>query len=174
MKIIYLAAYKAHHPNYDVTYQDINGLRDIGGDMMDVDLEPYDIIIATPPCNYYSKINRSRETSQYSQMTKHLLPSIIQKLNNQDKPYIIENVRSHIINELIKNLKSFHGFIYQHGRHTYWTNIPFSPEGIKQHFEFMRVGPRGKGGTAVKLNKNVQGGFNVHDVVEYWLKVVTS
>lgn len=32
MKIIYLAAYKAEHPNWNIIYQDINGKRDIGGD----------------------------------------------------------------------------------------------------------------------------------------------
>ena len=47
MKGIYLGAYKAHHDSYDIDYQDINGLRDIGGDMLTVDLDKYDFIIAT-------------------------------------------------------------------------------------------------------------------------------
>lgn len=51
-KGIYLAAFKANHPNHNITYQDINGLRDIDGDMLQTDLTPYDFIIATPPCNY--------------------------------------------------------------------------------------------------------------------------
>ena len=79
MKVLYLAAFKANHPNWNITYQDINGNRDIDGDMMDVDLNPYDVIIATPPCNYYSRANYRRETSDYSQATKHLLPSILKK-----------------------------------------------------------------------------------------------
>ena len=29
MKIIYLGAYKANHPNRDIIYQDINGKRDM-------------------------------------------------------------------------------------------------------------------------------------------------
>lgn len=74
MKIIYLAAFKAHHPNWNMVYQDINGKRDIAGDMLEIDLTPYDVIIATPPCNYYSRANYRRETSEYSQKTKHLLP----------------------------------------------------------------------------------------------------
>ena len=61
MKGIYLAAFKAYHPNYDIVYQDINGKRDIGGDMMDVDLTQFDFIIATPPCNYYSRELRPTE-----------------------------------------------------------------------------------------------------------------
>lgn len=31
MKVIYLGAYEAYHPNFDVIYQDINGKRDMGG-----------------------------------------------------------------------------------------------------------------------------------------------
>lgn len=52
MKGIYLASFTALHPNYDIIYQDINGKRDLGGDMMDIirskELGNYDFIIATP------------------------------------------------------------------------------------------------------------------------------
>lgn len=183
MKIIYLASFKAHHPGWNMTYQDINGLRDIGGDMMEVDLDPYDVIIATPPCNYYSKLNRNRETSKYSTMTKHLLPEIIKKLEKIGKPYIVENVRSHIINDLIRSQTDFTGWIYQHGRHTYWTNVPFSPEGIKQKIDFKAVRSRvGVDKTSPDYNnvglnviaKNRQGGDNVHNVIEWWLRVVSG
>ena len=91
-RIIYLAAHKANHPNYNVTYQDIDGKRDVSGDMLEVPIDDYDIIIATPPCNYWSRANFRRETSEYAQATKHLLPNIIRKLEAQNKPYIIENV----------------------------------------------------------------------------------
>lgn len=180
-KIIYLASFQAHHPDHDMLYQDINGERDIDGDMMDVDLTPYNIIIATPPCNYYSKLNRHRETAKYSQATKHLLPEIIKKLEKLDKPFIVENVRSHIINDLIRSM-DFSGFIYQHGRHTYWTNIPFNPKGIVQQIDFKASISR-KDYTkeefkqlcnAMPIAKNRQGGMNVHDVIEYWLEVVKS
>lgn len=80
MKGIYLAAFKASHPNYDIVYQDINGKRDIGGDMMEVDLTPYDFIIATPPCNWWSRANYRRDKSPYALETKHLLPDIIEKV----------------------------------------------------------------------------------------------
>ena len=76
MRGIYLAAYKAMHPNHDIVYQDINGKRDIGGDMMEVDLTPYDFIIATPPCNWWSRANWRRDSSEYSLKTKHLLIDI--------------------------------------------------------------------------------------------------
>ena len=73
MKGIYLASYKANHPNHDIVYQDINGERDIDGDMMEIDLTPYDFIIATPPCNWWSRANYRRNTSLYALTTKHLL-----------------------------------------------------------------------------------------------------
>lgn len=47
MKGIYLASFTASHPGYEIIYQDINGERDLPGDMMDIDLTPYDFIIAT-------------------------------------------------------------------------------------------------------------------------------
>lgn len=172
-KIIYLASFQANHPGHDITYQNINGERDIAGDMMEIDLTPYDIIIATPPCNFYSKLNRFRHTSKYAQETKHLLPEIIKKLHKLKKPYIVENVRSHIINDLIKTQKYYDDFIIQHGRHTYWTNIPFNPKGIKQNFDFKATGKRGDGKIGV-IAKNKQGGSNVHEVIEFWLKVVKA
>jgi hypothetical protein len=181
MKVLYLASFQASHPRFDVTYQDINGKRDIGGDMMEVDLAPYDVIIATPPCNYYSKLNRSRETSIYAQSTKHLLPSIIDKLSKQNKPYLVENVRSHIINSLIKSM-DFNGFIVQYGRHTYWTNVPFNPFNIKQNIDFKSNISRKsvskedfpKLCSAVSMATNPQGGQNVHNVIDYWLDVVKA
>ena len=94
MKGIYLAAFRAEHPNYNIIYQDINGKRDIGGDMMEVDLTSYDFNIATPPCNWWSKANYRRDRSPYALQTKHLLPDIIKKLCEQDKPFIVENVRN--------------------------------------------------------------------------------
>lgn len=91
MKVIYLGAYEAYHPNFDVVYQDINGKRDLGGDMLEVDLKSYDVIIATPPCNYWS-IARGNRCSQYSLDTKHLLPEIIKRLAKENKPFVVENV----------------------------------------------------------------------------------
>jgi hypothetical protein len=165
MKIIYLGAYQAVHPNHNMIYQDINGKRDISGDMLDVDLTPYDVIIATPPCNYWSKARGSKKPSQYSLDTKHLLPSIIKKLIELDKPFIVENVRNKpaFMKEGLYDLPCF---IYHHGRHTYWTNMMFNPKTVDQHFDFKYGG--------VKLVQNTQGGSNVHNVIEYWLKVVKS
>lgn len=156
MKIIYLASYEAEHPNWNITYQDINGKRDLGGDMLDIDLKPYDVIIATPPCNYYSRANYRRDISDYSQKTKHLLPAILNKLKKLNKPYIVENVVNYTL------MKEFYDqdFVYQVGRHTYWKNIPFNPTLIKQKFDNINN---------ISTNKR-QGGENVHLVIEYWLQ----
>lgn len=162
---IYLAAFKAYHPNRNLVYQDINGKRDINGDMLAIDLTPYDYIIATPPCNFYSRCltPKRRETSKYAQKTKHLLPGIINKLSNQEKPFIIENVRSSEIDKLIAATPG-NIYVYQHGRHTYWTNRAFNPSNVAQDYDF-----KGRG---IRVKNNTQGGDNVHDVIEYWLDVL--
>lgn len=161
MKGIYLAAHIADHPNYDMDYQDITGKRDIDGDMMDVDLSKYDYIIATPPCNYWSRANYRRDESEYALKTKHLLPDILDKLRKQDKPYIVENVRNY---ELMKSwgMFEYNCFVYEYGRHTYWTNIPFNPSGISQENDNINN----------ISSKDRQGGKNVHRVLEHWLEVI--
>lgn len=121
MRAIYLGAYEALHPNFNVVYQDINGKRDLGGDMMDVDLTPYDFIIATPPCNFWS-IARGNRCSQYSLDTKHLLPDIIEKIANTGKPYVVENVinkKRFTENGVYEIAEKAGCYIYYIGRHTY-------------------------------------------------------
>lgn len=163
-KIIYLGAYQAEHPNRDMVYQDINGLRDIGGDMMDVDLSPYDIIIATPPCNWWSNaFRKTRKISEYAIKTKHLLPDILSILINIGKPFIVENVRNMPL-FIKEGIFSANCLIYTIGRHTYWTNIAFNATNIHQTKER----------THHQSSKDRQGGENVHDVIEYWLDVVTA
>lgn len=174
MKSIYLAAYEAEHPDFDVVYQDINGKRDIGGDMMDVDLTPYDMIIATPPCNFWS-IARGNRCSQYSLDTKHLLPDILTKLIKLDKPFVVENVinKKRFAENGIYDIAKCN--IYYIGRHTYFTNIDLTDEEIaelnrqnRQDFKY--------GGHTIQYedmsNKKHQGGYNVHLVIEHFLKKV--
>ena len=182
MKGIYLASFTAYHPNYDLVYQDINGKRDIGGDMMEIDLTPYDFIIATPPCNYYSRANYRRETSKYAQLTKHLLPDIIHKLIKLGKPFIVENVRnSRIFNEL--HLFDVPCRIYIIGRHTYWTNIEFRHDDIDQRQDFLMHGyvikyddTNNKSWSSLQnLSRNQrQGGYNVYQVIERFLETIHS
>jgi len=160
-KGIYLASHNAIL-NYDnIIYQDINGTRDIGGCMLDVDLKNYDFIIATPPCNYYSRANYRRETSLYSQKTKHLLPNIIDKLIDLGKPFIVENVRNF---NLFKKLGLFKKgcFVYFHGRHTYWSNIMID-------FTFI---PQKNDNVQNIAQADRQGGDNVNNVINYWVEYI--
>ena len=95
IKGIYLAAGRALHPNHDIIYQDIDGKRDIGGDMLDIDISKYDYVIATPPCNWWSKANPYYWRSEYALKTRHLLPLILIKLAKADIPFVVECVKKH-------------------------------------------------------------------------------
>lgn len=163
MKGIYLGAFKANHPNYKIVYQDINGKRDLPGDMKFVDLQCYDFVICTPPCNYYSRANWRRESSEYALKTRHLLPYMLIKLiwHNNYKPFIVENVLNDSMFEKLGYFK-FPCFIYKIGGHTYWTNVllPVSCiDQIKQNKQYISRSAR-------------QGGVNVHNVIEMFLSII--
>lgn len=100
--------------------------------------------------------------------TKHLLPSILKKLSLLDTPFIIENVRSKEIDKIISETP-FNVHVYQHGRHTYWTNIPFNPKGIEQKYDFKYGGKRA---ATRPLGESSQGGSNVQKVFDYWIEVL--
>lgn len=167
MKGIYLAAYTAVHNEYDIVYQDINGKRDIGGDMMDVELRNYDFIIATPPCNFWSHASGNRH-SQYALDSAHLLPDILYKLEGLSIPYIVENVRN------LKRFKEFgilprdYSITYFIGRHTVFTNVFINPF-IDYDYDFTNVN-----GSCVDvgLRKDRQGNLNVHRIVDRFLKTI--
>lgn len=171
MKGIYLGAYKANHPNYDIVYQDINNKRDIGGDMLQIELSNYDFIIATPPCNYWSVANYRRDTSEYAQKTRHLLPAILDKLIALSKPFVVENVRN-------KPLFTKYGlyekkcYIYTIGRHTYWSNILLPDREINKLKTLQTYDFSNAKGYTVRLKKNTQGGDNVHLVIESFIKIL--
>lgn len=176
MKGIYLGACRAYHNNYDLDYNDIIKTSEhinVIGDMLQVDISKYDYVIATPPCNYYSRANYRRETSEYSQKTKHLLPKILEKLAVSDKLFIVENVRNCKLFTScnIYALCDKYGiFSYEYGRHTYFTNVMINFSNVKQRQDFLNGG--------IKINyhddfsKYREGGFNVHQVIEYWLQRV--
>ena len=168
MKGIYLAAYTAYHPDYDLVYQDINGKRDLDGDMLAVDLNPYDFIIASPPCNVYSRAAGNRH-SDYAVKTAHLLPSILFKLAYFGKPFLVENVRNeNKFRELgLFDFKDV--YVFRIGRHTFWTNIWFY-HWLPFDYEFTSLNPNNYGSCS-DLNKRSerQGSNNVHAVVDRWL-----
>lgn len=177
MKAIYLGAYKALHLDFDVVYQDINGKRDIAGDMLDVDLTPYDFVIATPPCNFWS-IARGNRCSQYSLDTKHLLPDVIKKCAKSGKRFVVENVinKKRFAEHGIYDVAEECGcFIYYIGRHTYFTNVKLEENEIeslksknRQDFKYH--------GKVIKYydmkDTDHQGGYNVHIVIDYFLNKV--
>ena len=173
MKGIYLGSNRARHFNYNIIYQDIEKDKydcDIGGDMLLCDLSEYDFIIATPPCNFWSKANPYWRKSYYSQLTRHLLPDMIIKLGFLDKPFIIENVINKKRFEefgIFNIIRYFNLNIYYVGRHMYITNIE-APLilGVPQQQDFKYGG--------VRINKDGynQGGQNVFNVIEKWLEIL--
>ena len=176
MKGIYLASYKAYHPNYNIDYQDINGKRDIGGDMIDIikskELGNYDFIIATPPCNWWSRANYRRNKSEYALKTKHLLIDTIKELSTCGIPFIIENVRN---DKLFKEygLFDYPLYIYKIGRHTYWSNIKFEYEDIIQKpIVEIRNGKRIYLSSQNIPNSQRQGTKEVHEVIERFLQTI--
>lgn len=168
MKGIYLAACKARHKNHNIVYQDID-LKykpDILGDMLNIDLTPYDFVIATPPCNWWSKANPYWYRSKYAWKTINLLPLTIIKLVESKKLFIIENVINRKRFELlgIYRLCSYYNlYVYEVGRHTYITNIEVDLN-CEQHQDFKIHG--------VRINNDGynQGGSNVAAVIEKFLK----
>lgn len=161
MKILYLAAGKAKLKYDDVTYNDFEIERDLTCDLMEVDISEYDLIVATPPCNYWSRAN-CNIYSEYSQKTKHLLPFIIWKCIAAKKPFIIENVinkrRMYFLNEVKKYC------IYkEHGRHAYFMSHDIDISNVPQVQDFRY------GGRFINKGDNRQGGSNVNNVIEKYI-----
>ena len=171
MKGIYLGAFKAYHPNHNIVYQDINGQRDLDGDMMDVDLADYDYIIATPPCNWWSRANYRRNSSEYALKTKHLLIDILYKLARIHRPFIVENVRNDAQFEK-HGLFSYHNiYVYKVGRHTYWSNEKFDVSHIKQEAKSDYKNGKKRWLSSQGLSRNArQGGEEVHEVIELFIQ----
>ena len=168
MRGIYLGACRAYHPNYNLDYNDIvPGYHiNIVGDMLGVDLSCYDVLIATPPCNYYSRANWRRDISDYALATKSLLPCIIEKFNRSGKLFIVENVRNYSMFKkcgIIDYCNKNGVLIYEYGRHTYFTNLFLNLNNIPQ----INDNIQNKSDSA---NIYRQGGYNVHQVIEYFLK----
>lgn len=173
MKGIYLASFTAYHPNYDIIYQDINGKRDLPGDMLDINLDNYDYIIATPPCNWWSRANYRRNESDYALKTKHLLIDILHKLSSMNKPWIVENVRN---NKFFLEYGLFsipNTYVYLIGRHTYWSNIKFFHDDIVQKPKVEIRNNKRIWLSSQNLPRNQrQGGNEVHEVIERFLETI--
>lgn len=79
---------------YHVTGVDIKpqkhyvGDRFIQADAMEVDWRGYDLIWASPPCQRYSEATPKEHKDSHPD----LLPTVLERLSQQDTPYIVENV----------------------------------------------------------------------------------
>ena len=93
-------------------------------DAMQVDLEPYDFIWASPPCQAYSIGTRKHNRDKHPD----LLEPIRQKLVDSNKPYIIENViGAKLINPVILCGTMFPGLkVFRH--RLFESNIPLIVE----------------------------------------------
>jgi len=156
---LYMCARKHRIPGYNIIYNDIvdyEGI-DLCCDCLNINLEPYDFIIATPPCNYYSRANYRRQTSEVAQRTKHILPKLIEKLSQLNKPFIIENVCN---SSLLPKSKLFE---FEFGQHHFYTNvfmlIPHNSYAIRQNKQY------------ISRNKR-DGNYNVDLVIKYFLEAI--
>lgn len=169
MKILYGCCYKADLNIDDVDYVDVipgllksHNCNYICTSIENIKFTDYDVIICSPPCNYYCRHNWHRETSNYSLSTRHLLPFCINEAYKSGKPFIIENVRNMPMFKKLDIPKDI--YIYTYGRHTYFTNVLLDLSGINQISEDIQN---------ISSNKR-QGGSNVNDVFLWFLSVVTN
>ena len=172
MKGIYLFANRARHPNHDIVYNDIEERYkcDITANALSIPLDEYDFIIATPPCNWWSKANYRRNSSDYALATKQLLPETIKTLSKQSKPFIIENVRNKPLMtkegviDLIEKNNLFSQIV---GRHLYISNVWCDLE-CPQTKDYKMHG--------IRINNDgySQGGANVHRVIEIWINYIEN
>ena len=162
--IIYLASGKANLKIDNVVYNDYIIDREIKDDMINVDLTLFDLIVATPPCNYWSRAN-CNINSEYSQKTKYLLPLIIWKCIALDKPFIIENVINKKRMKFLDEVKRY-CYYQEVGRHCYFTSHKIDLSVIPQKQDFKT------GGVFINKGDDRQGGSNVNNVLEYYIKKV--
>ena len=96
---VYLCSRKHKIPGYDIDYNDIVSRYDV--DILtsceNVNLGAYDYIIATPPCNFWSRANWRRYTSDIARHTKHLLPYCLKKCIDSGKYFIVEKINHQIL-----------------------------------------------------------------------------
>lgn len=178
MKILYGCCYNGvllgnektiHHIDYvDILKCDNkkNG-NFIQEDIMNINLEDYDCIILSPPCNYYSRGNYRREQSKYALETKHLLPDLLDKCLRINKPFIIENVRNKPMFTTM-GLYDKSPFVYHLIRHTYFSNVMLDISNIPQDYEYIQRSKR------TKEHNSREGGINVERVFNHFIKVVEN
>lgn len=169
IKTIYLASGYAKLKAENVTYNDLVVPRENRQHMLDVDLTQYDILIATPPCNFYSYARGASPPSKYALETAHLLLEIIIKFHETGKPFIVENVTNKTTLDFIWAMSADLGlYRFKHARHTYITNIMFDVRSVAEEFDF--------DSSQKLLNpfNDRQGGYQVSAVFDCFVKAAKS
>jgi hypothetical protein len=168
-KVIYLAAGYAKLQEPGITYNDLIIPRENRQDMLSVDLSDYGILIATPPCNFYSYARGSRRPSDYALNTAHLLLEVIIKFYLTSKPFIVENVTNKTTLNFIWAMCADLGlYRFKHARHTYITNFKFDFSSVKEEFDFS------KGGYFINKWSDRQGGNQVNAVFDLFIRAVRT
>jgi len=168
-KIIYLAAGYAKLQEPGVVYNDLIIPRENRQDMLEVDLSQYDILIATPPCNFYSYARGAKKPSEYALSTAHLLLEIIIKFYETGKPFIVENVTNKNTLDFIWAMSADLGlYRFKHARHTYITNIKFDIDSVPKEFDFKT------GGYFINTFSDRQGGNQVSAILDLFIKAAKS
>lgn len=173
---LYLCARAHRINNYQIKYNDIE--KYLGVDYLcdcrillndQALLSGFDYFIATPPCNYYSRMNWRRDNSEYSLKTKDLLPLCLLKLAQTGKPFLVENVLNKTLildnDEIMKILEDYSIYWFYFGQHIFFSNIfmftfdkSFAKRQNKQYI------------TRSKRDNN----YNVHIVIEEFLRIVVD
>lgn len=168
-KVIYLASGYAKLQEPGVVYNDLIVPRENRQDMLDVDLSAYDILIATPPCNFYSYARGAKQPSDYAISTAHLLLDIIIKFYYTGKPFIVENVTNKTTLDFIWAMCADLGlYRFKHARHTYITNVRFDISSVPKEFDFC------KGGYFINPFSDRQGGNLVSAILDLFIKAARS
>lgn len=168
-KVIYLASGYAKLQEPGVVYNDLIIPRENKQDMLEVDLSLFDILIATPPCNFYSYARGCKIPSKYALSTAHLLLEIIIKFYHTDKPFIVENVTNRTSLDFIWAMCADLGlYRFKHARHTYITNVRFDIGSVPKEFDFC------KGGYFVNTFSDRQGGNQVSAILDLFVQAAKS
>lgn len=168
-KTIYLAAGYAKLEEPNVIYNDLIVPRENRQDMLDVDLSDYDILIATPSCNFYSYARGNNKPSKYALRTAHLLLEIIIKFYNTGKPFIVENVTNKTTLDFIWAMcADLNLYRFKHARHTYITNIKFDISSVPKELDF------NKDCSFINIFSDRQGGNQVSAILDLFIKAAKA
>jgi hypothetical protein len=159
------------YPEFDIVYNDVESkflidldvtkkqCCDCRGLLNNQVLKNFDFLIATPPCNFYSRANYRRWTSQIALSTKDLLPLCLSAFIQSCKPFLVENVNNKSLLPV-----EFDKFCYRFnfGGHTFFTNVYFDISDLTAKHENKQFVCRSKR----------DGNYNVHVIIDRFLYVI--